>query len=1049
MPGINLTTLWRCAGSDCDCCVPQGGRAGRALISQPSLAFADGAGNIVTGAENLPIYVKLENYSGTSATAPLLYVGCVTLTSCQERPVVSALSRRGIGTYTDLALTQIGWYTFRFYAEALFTFSASFYVGSAPPTKMDSIVSPGSSSCRNSGRDLSAANTVCRRGGNIFPQPSLKVYDQFGNQATEGERVFKISIQNNPGGSILVCQDRFFDPQGFPDDVSCITTSANGFIRFTDLGLDVRGRGYVLRVENIDGDPLPPIYSQPFDVFGVDGVIVQSGASLVSVGCPLDPPVLLQSRGYPADSLQLQRVAVSGATVSVSIFRCIAYSTDMSFTEGSLAGKYALKSGVYNLRASYASSSMQLFFCLNGTFCPSSYWAFSPVLGQCESPVAYACDAKAKTPGEISTLWFNADGSILAGTIVRDTKQCLQGVENSLWGVTEVPLTDGIANFTQIRLNSTGLYTLRFIMRFNGSTDQHIVDHVVEARDLSVGGINVTRQPVGGAANRPLAVAPRITIADLFRDSVTGWICEALTCVAARAPDIRVSAEVLGPEGQPAQFNDGKLIEISQGVLELEFVPLTAGNGSRAKFTLINVASSCAASGNATSVAYTALTQGFNVTFGPPATVRFNSNPPATIRAGDSFLIGVSLIDIFGNVIPLTGTLISISISNGPADAQVYRRCGPPDDAPGECAPMMPVAVAGSASSAAASFSVAFSRSGTYRLRAQTVSFAGVASALSAEVQVVHAEVAEHTRLVVTRHPSSVTAGSALSPAPEWTLMDAFGNIILRDVTISRMTVTLASEATARASDLVLFGPADVVFTNGVGTVGADLTVTNMGEAPAGVCIATRYIFCFGNVSFSQATTAYVRAMTSAFTVSPAAASSIDIAVPAAARTAQVFPVCYLPFVQTPICMCIFLFLRVFAHRYFFYLCAPIREMPCKFVHIHAHYASMLLHTFIRNTPMFSIRHTYIHTHVGTTCASSAGRARQSRLLHRAVHSCRLLCNCRHFLVPALVFYREFRGRIQGSCRVGCWANRGIPYIRHRDYIWCFLDELVAAYHHH
>ncbi len=858
---------------------------------------------------------------------PLLYVGCVTLSSCQERPVASALSRRGIGTYTDLALTQIGQYTFRFYAEALFTFSASFYVGSAPPTKMDSIISPGSSSCRNSGREISAANTVCRRGGNIFPQPSLKVYDQFGNQATEGERAFKISIQNNPGGSILVCQDRFFDPRGVSDDVSCITTSANGFITFTDLGLDVRGKGYVLRVENIDGDPLPPIYSQPFDIFGVDGVIVTGGASVVSVGCPLDPPVVLQSRGFPADSLQLQRIAVSGATVSVSIFRCIGYSTDVTFTGGNLAGKYALKSGVYNFRASYASSSsMQLFFCLSSTFCPSSYWAFSPVLGQCDSPVAYACDATAKTPGEISTPWFNGDGSVLAGVVVRDTRECMQGVEKTLWGVTEVPLTNGTANFTQIRLNSTGLYTLRFAMRFSGSTEDHIVDHVVEARDLSVGGINVTRQPVGAAANRSLAIAPRITIADMFFESISGWICEELTCVVARAPDINVKAEFLGPDGQPGRANDARLTEISPGVLELVFVPLTAGNGSRAKFTLTNVASPCAGSANATSVTYTALTQRFNVTFGPPVMVRFNHNPPAQIRAGDSFMVSVSLIDIFGNTIPLTGTLISLSISSGPAGTEVYSRCGPPDNAPGECAPMMPVAVAvASASSpAAASFSVAFSRSGTYRLRAQTVSFASVDIAESEEVRVVHAEVAEHTRLEVSAHPSPVTAGGVLSPAPEWTLKDAFGNVILRDITISRMTVTLASQATARADDLVLFGPADVVFTNGVGKAGADLTVTYLGEPSPGVCTATRYIFCFGNVSFTQTTTAYVRALTNAFTVSPSVASKIDISVPAAARAAQAFPVrsctctnmltCMRICVCVCACVCVYIYIYTHTH---------------------------------------------------------------------------------------------------------------------------------------
>jgi hypothetical protein len=287
---------------------------------------------------------------------------------------------------TTLHVKVMGYYTIRFYAEALVAYSSEFFVMNDLGATMKMVQSPGPSSCSPG---ITGHNDWrCASGGLLDPQPRLEIYDQFGNRALYGVQEFRVSISQNLAGGYLMCDQRYRDEvTNKPVYTMCKQDSRDGILQFTDLRIDSIGKSFILSVEGT-GRSHPhknagnsgywslPVESKkvkiestpPFDVSALRSLgMVSEAFTTIPAGCPVFPAPTMKTIGFrkcsptpcdegidggtgivcdsaPCDEDLEKDFVYTGGTGVVFAFGCTAESSDVVLQTGRA---YSFANGVY------------------------------------------------------------------------------------------------------------------------------------------------------------------------------------------------------------------------------------------------------------------------------------------------------------------------------------------------------------------------------------------------------------------------------------------------------------------------------------------------------------------------------------------------------------------------------------------------------------------------------------------------------------------------------------------------------------------------------
>ena len=349
------------------------GGAGNPFTQQPQLALQDDNGNTVLQGNDIEIFAQIFSYrpdpsasSNSSSSLPTLFASCNfnplkgIEDNCVEYDRFPTQSQSGVADLANevvlgstkknsLHVQSMGFYTFRFYAEALVTYSQEFFVRNDLGSTMKLIAQPGPSSCSPG---IAGHNDFrCSSGGLLDAQPRFEVFDRFGNKALYGEQEFRISIFTNLGGGFLLCDQRYRNPEtNKPVYTACLHSSHEGFVDFTDLRIDSIGKGYVLQMIGTgrsredstrtwspvaENKIVAAVVTQPFDVFAVRNILLVSTPSATPAGCSAYPPPTIQIRGFDdAGAEEETDINFAGGTGVVFTFACIEESDDVVLQTG-------------------------------------------------------------------------------------------------------------------------------------------------------------------------------------------------------------------------------------------------------------------------------------------------------------------------------------------------------------------------------------------------------------------------------------------------------------------------------------------------------------------------------------------------------------------------------------------------------------------------------------------------------------------------------------------------------------------------------------------
>lgn len=148
---------------------PPIGHRREVLIRQPSVAFADPDDNTLTLAHcasddpdecNMKIGVRVSTISEEDSTSPKMkvYTSCASAATgfvCQPFDLLEGMPKKGIVSFTDLALLRVGTYVLQYFSGTLTADTEPFYVGADRAAKVFPDASPRST------RSVRALSAFC------------------------------------------------------------------------------------------------------------------------------------------------------------------------------------------------------------------------------------------------------------------------------------------------------------------------------------------------------------------------------------------------------------------------------------------------------------------------------------------------------------------------------------------------------------------------------------------------------------------------------------------------------------------------------------------------------------------------------------------------------------------------------------------------------------------------------------------------------------------------------------------------------------------------
>lgn len=823
------------------------GAASRLAFSVPPSTAT--AGTPITPTVQVTVQDAFGNTVSSAGAAVTIGVGTNagggTLAGTATRTAVN-----GIATFSDVSIDKAGTgYTLTATATGLAgAASAPFSVAPGLATRLAFTVQPTS--------------TVAGR--TIAPAVQVTVQDQFGNTVAAATPQIALGLGANPGAGALAG--------------TTSRSAASGVATFSDLSIAMAGGGYTLTAA---ASGLAAATSAAFDVSAGAAVKLTFRVQLspAVVGSVIKPSVEVAVQDTLGNTVTTATNLISvalgtnpaGGTLTGMVSRSavagIATFADLSIDK--VGSGYTLTAAAAGL---VGATSAGFDVTAAATTLAFTVQPSVTVAGQAISPgvqvtVQDAAGNRVVTASTVITITMgaNADGVTLSGTMTRSA-------------------VNGIATFSDLSIDSVGSgYTLTATAAGLASAGSAAFDVTANAPAKLAFSV----QPVTSPAGQGISPAVRVAVQDAFGNTVTAFKGNvsiaitsgtgdpsatlsgattvpaaagvatftglsidktasgyALTAAASGVAGATSSAFAITPgaavklaiTGQPATTTAGARLTPAVQVAILDgfgntmtgftgavTLTITSGTGSP-NATLAGTTTVFAAGGVATfsdlsidkaasGYSLTATASGlvgatsaaFSIGPGLPAKLTYTVQP-RTAEAGSPLApaVQVTVQDATGNVVSSATSSITLTITGGTGTAGAT--------------------LAGSRTVSAVGGTALFSdlslaMAGTdYTL---TATASGLAGATSTAFGVTPGVAA---RLAFTGQPSTVQAGSALTPAVRVAVQDAFGNT----VTGSAGSVTVAIASGTGAAGATLSGTTTVTAVGGIAVL-SDLSIDRAG----------------------------------------------------------------------------------------------------------------------------------------------------------------------------------------------------------------------------
>ena len=827
---------------------PAGATAGAAFATQPVLAVQDAFGNTVTG-----------NSSNVTAT--------INTGSGSLQGTVTVAAVAGVVSFSNLRIDTAGAKTLQLTDGALTS------VNTSPFTVSPAAASQLVVSTQPAGATAGAAFTT---------QPVVSVQDAYGNTITSDTSNVTATLNSGTGS------------------LAGTTTVAavNGIASFSNLRIDTAG---AKSLHFADG-ALTAVNSGSFTVSPAAAsqlaLTTQPAGATAGAAFTTQPVVTVQdaygntvtgnssnvTATINSGSGTLTGTATVAAVNGIASFSNLRIDTagakSLHFADGALT---AVNSGSFTVSPAAAS---QLVVSTQ----PAGATAGAPFTTQ---PVISVQDAFGNT--------VTGDSSSVTAT--------LNSGSGSLAGTTTVAAVNGIASFSNLRIDTAGAKTLQL-------TDGALTSVNSGSFTVSPGAASqlvVSTQPAGATAGSVFVTQPVLAVQDAFGNTVTSDTSSVTATINSGTGSLAGTTTVAAVNGV-ASFTNLRIDTAGAKTLQFADGALTAVNSgsftvSPAAAATLQVASgSSQTAGTAFSTTVTAKDAFGNTASGYLGTVHFtSSDPQALLPSNYSFLAADNGTHTFTNAVTLktagaenliatdtitatiTGTQNGISVTAAAASqlALSTQPAGATAGAPFTTQPLLTVqdaygnTVTGDSSSVTATLNTG---SGSLQGTATVAAVNGIASFSNLRIDSAGAKTlhfadgaltavnsgsftvspAAASQLAVSTQPAGATAGAAFTTQPVVTVQDAYGNT----ATANNTNVT----ATLNSGSGTLTGTATVAAVNGIASF-SNLRIDSAGAK---------------TLHFTDAALTAVN--TSPFTVSPAAASQLALTTqPAGATAGSVF----------------------------------------------------------------------------------------------------------------------------------------------------------------
>jgi hypothetical protein len=535
-----------------------------------SAHLTDNVGNVATGLwiekESPQVSVEIEQYNGSGRFGRYVF-SCDLVGTCVQMKSLAAPAINGIATFESFTLKSSGTYTVRFYAESLEVYSSVFTVVNSDAVRFDPKISPLHSPCWGP-PTIRGSSPTCRSGGVLRPFLSGPVFDVFDNIAATGQFKFTVRISSSTTANIF-CQGQLFQDLA---GAFCSVNSEKGVLTFTDLAVTKVAAGLRLSVGVYGQDLSNPVSSPLFDAYALTDIIVDSDPTAqTQAGCALWPPPIISLMGYTSTtSNKTAVIPLSNIPVSAYIFGCneternFVFNSDATLLSPELqtslcsstprvgipcSATFKLRPAI-NARPAYKAwgKTFYLYYCATSSVtCPQSgFWRISQFEGFCQNSndtlQMQACSTAA-APDLISSTqkWSFRNSNCLSNqtiTMLNEPRLCSSYAvfipsisQCNATGTTTVSSVDGKAVFSNLRLSTKGLVTLRFMVRLESSLP-FFKDRSFIISEAAVSSITAVQGPssgtIGTRAQSPALYIVQVN--DTFGQGMKGWQCNLNAC---------------------------------------------------------------------------------------------------------------------------------------------------------------------------------------------------------------------------------------------------------------------------------------------------------------------------------------------------------------------------------------------------------------------------------------------------------------------------------------------------------------------------------------
>ncbi len=706
---------------------PGNGTGGTALSQQPVLALKDAGGNIVTGDNTSSVTVSLATPGGAALS------GTKTVTV-----------QNGVATFTDLRVDKIGVYILSpvsSLAGVSGTDSAEFTISAGSAVMLEWQIQPGNST-----------------GGTVLSQqPALVLKDAGGNTVT-GDNGSTVTVSLTTPGTATLSGTK-------------TVTVQNGVAEFTDLKVDKIGAYTLSPVSSLTG--VSKTDSAAFTISAGLAVTLewqtQPGNGTGGTALSQQPVLVLKDAGGntvsndSSSTVTVGLTTANGASLSgtktATVQNGIAIFTDLKVDK---IGTYTL-SPVSSLAEVSETDSNS--FTISVGSAVTLEWQTQPGNGTGGTAISQQPALVLKDAGGNTVTGDN--GSTVTVSLTTPGTATLSGTKT-------VAVQNGIATFTDLKVDKIGTYTLSPISSLAGVTETDSAAFTIS--EGSAVSLEWQTQPGNGTGGTVLAQQPVLVLKDAGGNVVTGDSSSTVTVNLTTASGAALSgATTVTVLNGAAVFTDLKVDKIGAYTLSpVSSLPGVSETDSNS----------------------------FTISVGSAATLEWQTQP-GNGTGGTAFTQQPVLVlkDAGGNtVVGDSGSTVTVSITT-PGTATLYGT--------------KTVTV----QNGVATFKeLKVDKSGIYTL-SPVSSLPGVSKTDSNSFTI---SVGPAVTLEWQTQPGNGTGGTALAQQPALVLKDAGGNTVTGDNS-STVTVSLTTPGGATLS-----GTTTVTINNGSATF-LDLKVDKIG----------------------------------------------------------------------------------------------------------------------------------------------------------------------------------------------------------------------------